>query len=127
MGEQGARPVEVRLGAFWGPIPAAHFTHVQMLRELGVVVRPFPHSAYRVVVRVHPVVRVVGTSGHDVAQLVAKLQRRQRRPNAQEEHGGAQGCQTAHSHGAKLGAAAVFHPTPRSQVSLTSSPHEPLP
>ena len=42
-------------------------------------------------VRVHPVVLVVGTSGHEVAQLVAKLQRRQRRPNAQEEHGGAQG------------------------------------
>ena len=45
MSGQGARLVEVRLGAFWGPIPAAHFTHVQMFRELGVVVRPFPHSA----------------------------------------------------------------------------------
>ena len=45
MDEQGARPAEVRLVAFWGPIPAAHFTHVQMFRELGVVVRPFPHSA----------------------------------------------------------------------------------
>ena len=31
MSEQGVRPVEVRLGAFWGPIPTAHFTHVQML------------------------------------------------------------------------------------------------
>ena len=42
---QGARLIDVRLGAFWGPIPVAHFTHVQMFRELGVVVRPFPHSA----------------------------------------------------------------------------------
>ena len=123
---QGARLFEVRLGAFRGPIPTAHFTHVQMFRELGVVVRPFPHSARCVMVRMHPVVRMVRTPGHDVAQLVAKLQRRQRRPNAQEEHGGAQGCQTAQSHGAKLGASPVLHPTPRSQVSLTSSPHEPL-
>lgn len=122
-----ARLVEARLGTFWGPIPTAHFTHMQVLRKLGVRVSPFPDGARRVVVCVHPVVRMVGTTGHDVAQLVAKLHRRQRRPNAHEEHGGAHRSQTAQSHGAKLGTSPVFSPHPRSQVSLTSRPHEALP
>jgi len=122
-----ARLVEARLGTFWGPIPTAHFTHMQVLRKLGVLMRSFPRGARRVVVCVHPVVRMVGTTGHDVAQLVAKLQRRQRRPNAHEEHGGTRGSQTAPDHGAKLGASPVSSPHPRSQVCLTSRRHEALP
>ena len=42
---QGARLVDVKLGAFRGPIPTAHFAHMQVLRQLGVFMRPLPHGA----------------------------------------------------------------------------------
>ena len=127
MSEQSARIVEVKLGAFWSPIPTTHLAHMQVLRKLCVLMSPFPHGARRVVVCVHPVVRMVGTTRYDVAQLVAKLQHRQHRPNAHEEHGGTRGSHTAPDHGAKLGASPVSSPHPRSQVCLTSRRHEALP
>ena len=122
-----AKLIQGWMWAFGSPIPTTHLAHMQVLRKLCVLMSPFPHGARRVVVHVQPVVRMVGTTRYDVAQLVAKLQQRQHRPNAHEEHGGTRGSQAAPYHGAKLGASPVSSPYQRSQVCLTSRRHEALP
>ena len=84
---QHARPCLPSLGSLqsqWGHLqrerPIAQLTHVLVLNESCLVVRPIPHGTPLVVMGMLPVVSMVRASRHHVPDLVREFQPHHQRP-----------------------------------------------